>query len=261
MNRTDTTQTVSGAGRLEGKVALITGAASGFGAAIARRFAGEGARVLLADLNAEAGADLAATLGGRFARCDVSRGDEVRAAVALALSAFGRIDIVVNNAGTTFPAKPAHDLTEAELDTLYNVNVKSLYHMHCHAAPSMVAQRSGVFVNVASVTGVRPGRGLTWYGGTKAAMIGISKGLAAELAPHGVRVCVVNPMLGDTPLLGRFMGTEDTPAAREKFIARVPLGRLARPADVANAVLFLASDEAEYVTGVALDVDGGRNNL
>lgn len=248
-------------GRLAGKVALVTGAASGFGAAIARRFADEGARVVLVDVNAAAGEDLAATLGGRFARCDVSNGADVQAAVALAVSAFGRLDIVVNNAGTTFPAGPASDLTEEQFDTLFRVNVKSLYHMHRHAAPVLVAQRGGVFVNVASVTGVRPGRGLTWYGGTKAAMIGISKGLAAELAPHRVRVCVLNPMLGETPLLGRFMGTEDTPEARERFISRVPLGRLARAADVANAALFLASDEAEYLTGIALDVDGGRNNL
>lgn len=245
--------------RFSGKAALITGGASGFGAAIAQRLRKEGANVMIADLDADKGPVVARDFGANFVRCDVAKGSDVEAAVAATMEAFGRLDIVVNNAGTTYAAKPSDQVTEAEFDLIHAVNVKSLFHMHQHAIPHLRASGHGVVINVSSITGVRPGPGLCWYGGTKAAMIGITKGLAQELAPAGIRVCAVNPMLGDTPLLPRFMGMPDTPENRQRFLSRIPLGRLADPSDVASAVLFLASGEASYLTGVALDVDGGRN--
>lgn len=245
--------------RFAGKVALVTGGASGFGAAIAQRLLKEGASVVIADRDADKGSIFARDFGARFVRCDVARGSDVAAAVSATVEAFGHLDIVVNNAGTTYAAKPSDQVTEVEFDLIQAVNVKSLFNMHQHATPHLRASGRGVVVNVSSITGVRPGLGLCWYGGTKAAMIGITKGLAQELAPAGIRVCAVNPMLGDTPLLSRFMGMPDTPENRQRFLSRIPLGRLAEPSDVASAVLFLASDEASYLTGVALDVDGGRN--
>lgn len=246
-------------GRLQDRVALVTGAASGFGAAIAERFAAEGARVLVSDLNAVQGEAVAARTGGRFAHCDVSDGASVQAAVDAAVGAFGRLDIVVNNAGVTHANKPALEVTEEEFDRVYRVNVKSLWHMSRAAVPVMRGQGGGVFVNVASTTGVRPGPGLCWYSGSKGAVITTSKGLALELAKDRIRVCVVNPMIGETPMLGQFMGVPDTPANRERFLARIPLGRFTLPADVASAALYLASDDAAYLTGICLDVDGGRN--
>jgi NAD(P)-dependent dehydrogenase (short-subunit alcohol dehydrogenase family) len=245
--------------RLHNKVALVTGAASGFGASIAERFAQEGAQVLIADLNAEQAAAVADRIGARALRCDVSKATDVASTVAMALQAFGRLDIVVNNAGTTHPNKPAGDVTEAEFDRLYSVNVKSLFHMNQHATPVFRAQGGGVFVNVASTTGVRPGPGLCWYSASKGAVINASKGLALELAKDNIRVCVINPMIGETPLLEQFMGMPDTPENRQRFLSRIPLGRFTRPLDVANAAVYLASDEAAFLTGVCLDVDGGRN--
>lgn len=246
-------------GRLAGKTALVTGGASGFGAAIARRFREEGADLVVIDLNEELGRAIAKDLNAIFVRCDVSQGEDIRRAVDNAKQARGALDVVVNNAGITFAAKPADQVTEEEFDRLFAVNVKSLYHMHRHAVPAMRSGCGAAFVNVASVTGVRPGRGLCWYGATKSAVIGVTKALAQELAPMGIRVNVINPMLGETPLLPSFMGGEDTPEIRQRFLSRVPLGRLALPSDVASAALYLASDEAAYLTGVALDVDGGRN--
>ena len=245
--------------RLHNKVALVTGAASGFGASIAERFAQEGAQVLIADLNAEQAAAVADRIGARALRCDVSLAADVASTVAMALQAFGRLDIVVNNAGTTHPNKPAGEVTEAEFDRLYRVNVKSLFHMNQHATPVFRAQGGGVFVNVASTTGVRPGPGLCWYSASKGAVINASKGLALELAKDNIRVCVINPMIGETPLLEQFMGMPDTPENRQRFLSRIPLGRFTRPLDVANAAVYLASDEAAFLTGVCLDVDGGRN--
>jgi NAD(P)-dependent dehydrogenase (short-subunit alcohol dehydrogenase family) len=251
--------------RLQGRSAIVTGAASGFGAAIAERFASEGARVMVADLNAEAGQAVAARIGGRFTRCDVASGADVQALVQHTVQAFGRLDIVVNNAGVTHANQPAIEVAEDEFDRLYRVNVKSLFHMHRAAVPAMRASPDlegtgkGVFVNVASTTGVRPGPGLCWYSGSKGAVIATSKGLALELARERIRVCVVNPMIGETPMLHQFMGVPDTPANRERFLARIPLGRFTQPADVAAAAAYLASDDAAFITGVCLDVDGGRN--
>jgi NAD(P)-dependent dehydrogenase (short-subunit alcohol dehydrogenase family) len=248
--------------RLQGKSAIVTGAASGFGAAIAERFASEGAQVVVADLNEAQGQAVAARIGGRFVRCDVSRAEDVQALVHAVVAAHGRLDIVVNNAGVTHVNKPHLDVTEDEFDRLYRVNVKSLFHMNRVAVPAMRANpggSSGVFVNVASTTGVRPGPGLCWYSGSKGAVITTSKGLALELARENIRVCVVNPMIGETAMLEQFMGMPDTPENRQRFLARIPLGRFTQPADVAGAAVYLASDEAGFLTGVCLDVDGGRN--
>jgi NAD(P)-dependent dehydrogenase (short-subunit alcohol dehydrogenase family) len=248
--------------RLKDQSAIVTGAASGFGATIAERFAAEGARVVVADLNEAQGQAVAQRIGGVFARCDVSRAEDVQALVQAAVQAFGRLDIVVNNAGVTHVNKPHLDVTEDEFDRLYRVNVKSLFHMNRAAVPAMRANpggSSGVFVNVASTTGVRPGPGLCWYSGSKGAVITTSKGLALELARENIRVCVVNPMIGETAMLEQFMGMPDTPENRQRFLARIPLGRFTQPADVAGAAVYLASDEAGFLTGVCLDVDGGRN--
>ena len=248
--------------RLKDQSAIVTGAASGFGAAIAECFAAEGARVVVADLNEAQGQEVAQRIGGVFARCDVSRADDVQALVQIAVRTNGRLDIVVNNAGVTHVNKPHLDVTEDEFDRLYRVNVKGLFHMNRAAVPAMRANpggSSGVFVNVASTTGVRPGPGLCWYSGSKGAVITTSKGLALELARENIRVCVVNPMIGETAMLEQFMGMPDTPENRQRFLARIPLGRFTQPADVAGAAVYLASDEAGFLTGVCLDVDGGRN--
>lgn len=245
--------------RLHNKVAVVTGAASGFGASIAERFAQEGARVVVVDLNLEKGQEVANRIGGLACRCDVSSSVDIEQLLQFTLAQFGRLDIVVNNAGTTHPNKPAGEVTEAEFDRLYQVNVKSLFHMNRLVTPIFRQQDGGVFVNVASTTGVRPGPGLCWYSASKGAVITASKGLALELAKDQIRVCVINPMIGETPLMEQFMGMPDTPENRQKFLARIPLGRFTRPLDVAHAAVYLASDEAAFLTGVCLDVDGGRN--
>lgn len=249
---------------LESKIAIVTGAASGFGAATARRMAEAGARVVVADLQAEGAERMAAELraaGAQAVSCavDVASQADFSCLVDQTLQAFGGLDILVNNAGTTHRNKPALQVTEDEFDRVYRVNVKSLFWAAHSVLPHFVRQGHGCIVNVASTTGVRPGPGLTWYSGSKAAMINLTKGLALEFARSGIRINAVNPMIGETAMLGDFMGMEDTPANRERFLQRIPLGRFTRPADVASAVTFLASDEASYLTGVCLDVDGGRN--
>ncbi len=249
---------------LDQKTAIVTGGASGFGAAIALRMALAGAKVMVADLNAagaEAIADKIRAAGGQAASVEANVADResFHNMVAATRQAFGSLDILVNNAGTTHRNKPALEVTEEEFDRVYKVNVKSLFWAAQAVLPVFAAQGSGCIVNVASTTGVRPGPGLTWYSGSKAAMINITKGLALEFARSGVRLNVVNPMIGETAMLGDFMGMQDTPSNRERFLMRIPLGRFTRPADVASAVTFLACDEASYLTGVCLDVDGGRN--
>jgi 3-oxoacyl-[acyl-carrier protein] reductase len=246
--------------RLQGKVAIVTGAASGFGAEIARMYAREGAKVIVADINEEGAKGVAKDIGDSAValRCDVTKRADLDAAVALAQSRFGKLDIVVNNAGTTHVNQPLLNVDEATFDRVFAVNVKSIYHSVQASLPVFRKQGTGgVILNVGSTAGIRPRPGLTWYNGSKGAVNLMSKSLAVELAPDKVRVNVICPVAGDTPLLASFMG-EDTPEMRAKFIATIPLGRLSKPADIAKAALYLASDDAEFITGVEFPVDGGR---
>ncbi|MDJ0684336.1 MAG: glucose 1-dehydrogenase [Alphaproteobacteria bacterium] len=255
-------------GRLAGKTALITGAASGFGAEIARRYAQEGGNVVIADINAEAGAQVAAEIAAaqegraRSILCDVTKKEDLEAAAALAVEAFGRIDILVNNAGYTHWNKPVDQVSEDEYDQIMAVNVKAIFHGLSAVLPRFrdqpqVGPNRGVILTVASTAGVRPRPGLVWYNTSKAAAIGATRSLAIELGSENIRVAAINPVAGETPLLEKFMG-EDTPEKRAAFKATVPLGRFSQPADIAGAAVFLASDEAEFLTGVCLEVDGGR---
>jgi 3-oxoacyl-[acyl-carrier protein] reductase len=251
--------------RLEGKVAIVTGSGSGFGEGIARRFAEEGAKLVVNDIDERGGERVAAALdkahgqgSAIFARADVADNAAMGALVKRALDRFGRIDIMVSNAGTTHTNGPMLDVGEAEFDRLFAVNVKSLYLAARHVVPVMRRQgKGGAFITIASTAGLRPRGGLTWYCGSKGAAITVSKAMAQELAPEQIRVNALCPVAGDTPLLPRFMGG-DTPELRAKFLATIPLGRFTTPRDVANAALYLASDEGAFITGVALEVDGGR---
>jgi len=248
--------------RLAGKVAVVTGAASGFGEDIARRFAQDGAKVVVNDINVAGGERVAASIvadGGQAIFCagSVAVDADVAALVSRSSAAYGRIDVIVNNAGTTHRNQPMLDVSESEFDRIYAVNVKSLFLTARHAVPIMRKQGGGAFITIASTAGVRPRPGLTWYNGSKGAAIVTSRSMAAELAPDRIRVNVINPVAGETGLLAEFMGG-DTPELRAKFVATIPLGRLSRPSDVASAALFLASDEAAFITGACIEVDGGR---
>jgi 3-oxoacyl-[acyl-carrier protein] reductase len=248
--------------RLAQKIAIVTGAGSGFGRGIAQRFAAEGARVVVNDVDAGNGEhtvrDIAEAGGdARFLAGDVTRDADVKSLVEFALAQYGGLDIVVNNAGTTHRNQPMLDVGEAEFDRIYAVNVKSLYLTAKHAVPHMRAKRNGVFITIASTAGVRPRPGLTWYNGSKGAAIVTSRSMAAELAKDNIRVNVINPVAGETAMLEKFMGV-DTPERRAQFIASIPLGRLSQPADIATAAVFFASDEASFITGACLEVDGGR---
>jgi 3-oxoacyl-[acyl-carrier protein] reductase len=245
--------------RLEDKVAIVTGAASGFGKAIAETFAREGAKVVVADINGQGARDVAQGIGASAVHvaADVSKRTDVEAMVGAAVKSFGGLDIMVNNAGTTHRNQPMLDVTEAEFDRIFAVNVKSVYLAALACVPEMEKRGGGVIINTASTAGVRPRPGLTWYNASKGAVITMTKSMAAELAPKKIRVCAINPVAGDTPLLAEFMGA-DTPENRARFIATIPLCRLSLPADVANAALFLASPDSSMITGVALEVDGGR---
>lgn len=246
--------------RLNGKTALITGAASGFGLEIANRFAAEGAKVALADINgpgAEAAADRIGEAAIAF-ECDVSVASEVGDAVAAAIGSLGRLDIVVNNAGWSHRNQPLLDVDEDQFRRVYEINVFSIYHMTRSVVPHWrKSGTGGVMLNIGSTAGIRPRPGLTWYNSTKGAVHLMSKSLAAELAPDGVRVCAIAPVLGNTALRDTFLG-DSSPETIARFLATVPLGRLSEPRDVANTALFLASDEAGFLTGVVLEVDGGR---
>ncbi len=245
--------------RLKNKIAVVTGAASGFGEGIARRFADEGAHVLVADIDAERGAQVAQAIpNGMFHRVDVADGRQVQAMVQAVLAAFGGLDILVNNAGIAQRRGPLDDFSEEQFDRLYAVNVKSIYHGTLAALPVFRQRGGGVIINTASTAAGRPRPGLTWYNGSKGAVVSLTRSLAVELAPDRIRVNAINPVIGETGLTAEFMGG-DTPELRKTFVASVPLGRMSRPADIANAALYLASDEAEFITGVCLDVDGGRS--
>lgn len=247
--------------RLDGKVAIVTGAASGFGEGIARLFAKEGARVLLADLNRDGAARVAAEIGGAAHAIggDVAKGPDVQAMVDEALRRFGALDIVVNNAGTTHRNRPMLDVDEATFDRVFGVNVKSIYWMAQAAVPVFRRQgRGGAIVNISSTAGIRPRPGLVWYNATKGAVNTITQCMATELASDNIRVNAICPVIGATGLLTEFMGLPDTPENRAKFLATIPLGRMSTPLDIANATLWLAEDATSFVTGVLLPVDGGR---
>jgi 3-oxoacyl-[acyl-carrier protein] reductase len=248
--------------RLEGKVAIVTGAGSGFGEGIATLFANEGASVIVADINVDNGKRVASAItavGGKaaFMRADVSKDADTAAMVAIAVERFGGFDIVVNNAGTTHRNQPMIDVDEETFDRVFAVNVKSIYFAAKHAVPIFRQRGHGAFINIASTAGIRPRPGLCWYSGSKGAAISLTKAMAVELASDKIRVNAINPVMGETALLGDFLGS-DTPEKRAKVIATIPLGRLSRPADIANAALYLASDEASMVTGLCMEVDGGR---
>jgi 3-oxoacyl-[acyl-carrier protein] reductase len=248
--------------RLPGKITIVTGAASGFGKGIAERFAAEGARVVASDVDAANGERVVRGIvqaGGdaRFVQADVSRDADVKRMVEFAIAQYGGLDVVVNNAGTTHRNQPMLDVSEEQFDRIYAVNVKSLFLTARHAVPHMRAKRNGVFITIASTAGVRPRPGLTWYNGSKGAAIVTSRSMAAELAKDNIRVNVINPVAGETGMLAQFMG-EDTAEKRAQFVASIPLGRLSQPSDIATAAVFFASDEASFITGACMEVDGGR---
>ena len=245
--------------RLKDKTAILTGAGSGFGKGIAMRFAKEGARVGVIDINAEAAREVASQIGNSaFAmEADVSIDGDVSRMVQEALDRWGQLDILVNNAGTTHRNQPMTEVTEEEYERIFAVNVKSVYLSARHVVPVMKKQGFGVILNVASTAGVRPRPGLVWYNTSKGAMMTATKAMAIELAGEKIRVNAINPVAGETGMLHLFMG-EDTPEKRAQFISSIPLGRLSLPEDMANAALFLCSDEAEMITGLCMEVDGGR---
>ena len=248
---------------LKNLTAIVTGAGSGFGEGIARHFAALGAAVIVADLRPEGAervaADINATGGSAAAfTVDVTRDDQVAALAAFAVERFGRIDILINNAGTTHKNRPMLEVDEATFDRVYAVNVKSIYLTARHIVPVFRKQGGGAIVNVASTAGVRPRPGLTWYNGSKGAVITLTKSMAAELAPDHIRVNAINPVMGETGLLTEFLPGEDSAAVRAKIIATIPLGRLSLPHDMAKACAFLVSDDAAFITGVCMEVDGGR---
>ncbi len=244
--------------RLDGKTALVTGAGSGIGKAIAETYAREGARVTLADVNLDAAKAAARAIGNNAiaVRCDVTKKADFAAAVAETVSAFGALDILVNNAGTTHINKPMLQIGEDEFDRTFAVNVKGVF-LGCQAVvPVFRKAGGGIIINIGSTAGLRPRPGVSAYSATKGAVHTLTKALAAELAPDRIRVCAIAPVATETPLLPSFLGP--APGQREKFIASVPLGRLAQPQDVANAALYLASADAEFLTGNIVEVDGGR---
>lgn len=246
--------------RLKNKTALVTGGASGFGAEIAATFAREGAKVVIMDLNGDGAAKQARTIGNAAQAIagDVTSADDTGKAVDQAVAFGGKLDIVVNNAGWTHRNKPMMEVSEEEYVKLYDVNVRSIFHMTRKVVPLMRKQGGGVIINIGSTAGIRPRPGLTWYNSTKGAVNLLSRSMAVELASDKIRVNCVAPVIGATGLLESFMGVPDTPENRAKFVATIPLGRMSEPKDIANACLYLASDEAEFITGVILEVDGGR---
>lgn len=251
--------------KLKNKTAVVTGAGSGFGAGIARRFAEEGAFVIVADINEKNGLEVAQQIsssGGRaeFVFVDVSDGNSFENLILSTTKIFGCLDILVSNAGWAYSNKPSTEVSESDFDKLFNVNVKSIYFGAVYAVKAMKEQgKGGLLLNIASTAAARPRPNLTWYNATKGAAVVITKSLAVELASDNIRVCAINPVIGETGLLETFMGMPDTPENRKKFLATIPMGRFSKPEDVANAAVFLSSDESNFLTGVCLDVDGGRS--
>jgi len=249
--------------RLVGKTAIVTGAASGFGAGIAAKFVAEGAEVIIADINGPTAVAVAEAMQETADRpvyaCQVDVSDSASMATLAdyAAATIRHVDILVNNAGVTHLPAEMDVVSEDDFDRVLAVNAKSVYLSARHLVPAMKARKSGVILNIASTAGVSPRPRLTWYNASKGWMITATRSMAVELAPHGIRVNALNPVAGETPLLKSFMG-EDTPEVREKFLATIPLGRFSTPQDMGNAACFLCSDEASMVTGVALEVDGGR---
>jgi 3-oxoacyl-[acyl-carrier protein] reductase len=245
--------------RLKNKVAIVTGGGSGFGAGIVHKFVAEGAQVIVADVNLQAALDVAATAGAaaRAFRVDVANATDVRLMMEAAELHFGRLDILVNNAGVGHLPQPLESLPEDEFDRITAVNMKAIYLAMREVVPRFKAQKSGVVLNMASTAGVSPRPRLAWYNASKGWVITATRASAVELAPFGIRVNALNPVAGETPLLKTFMG-EDTPEMRAKFLSTIPLGRFSTPEDLGNAACFLCSDEASMITGVCLEVDGGR---
>ena len=243
--------------RLQDKVAVVTGGASGFGAGIVRKFAEEGARVVVADLNVNGAHEIAAEVKGLGIQVDVADGASVAAMVDATLGAYGRLYILVNNAGITHYPALLEEVTEQDFDKVFAVNCKSVFLTAQSIVPVMKKQGQGAILNVASTAGVSPRPRLNWYNASKGWMNTATKAMAVELAPRGIRVNAINPVAGETPLLKVFMG-EDTPEIRAKFLSTIPIGRFSTPSDMGNAACFLCSDEASMVTGVCMEVDGGR---
>lgn len=246
--------------RLKDKVAIVTGAASGFGRGIAEAFAAEGAKVVVADIDTRRAADVASTIGKAAvpATCDVTKKADVEAMVKAAVKAFGGLDILVNNAGVTHKNQSLMTVSEEDFDRIYAVNVKSLYLTTLAAVPEMEKRGGGSIINTASTAGLRPRPGLTWYNGSKGAVLTLTKSMAAELAPKNIRVNAINPVIGETGMIEQFMGLPDTPENRAKFVAGIPLGRFSKPSDIANAAVFFADPASHFITGAAVEVDGGR---
>jgi len=246
--------------QLKNKIAIVTGSGGGFGEGIAQAYVHEGARVIVADINGDAAKRVACALGANASAftCDVTRADQVQALVAHCVSTFGIPDIVVNNAGTTHKNRPMLEVDEAMFDKVFAVNVKSIFHMAHAVVPLMRQNKHGVILNIGSVAGIRPRPGLSWYNASKGAVNLLSKSMAVELGPENIRVNAICPVMGVTGLFEDFMGLPDTPTNRAKFLGTIPLGRFAQASDVAAAAVFLASDAAEFFTGLEMPVDGGR---
>ena len=245
--------------KLDGKSAIVTGGASGFGAGIVRRFVDEGATVFIADINGDAAARLASELGdsARPLEVDITSSSDVEAMVKSVTDNAGSIDILVNNAGVGQIPEPMEELTEEWFDQIYEVNIKAIYRTAKELVPLMKAAGTGAILNMASTAGVSPRPNLTWYNASKGWVITATRSMAVELAASGVRVNALNPVAGETPMLKTFMG-EDTPEVRAKFLASIPIGRFSTPEDMGAAACFLCSDDASMITGVTLEVDGGR---
>lgn len=243
--------------RLSNKVAIVTGGGSGFGEGIVAKFAAEGARVLIADRDEANAHRVAQATGAQWIRCDVTHAEDVKAMIDAAHERFGGLDILVNNAGIGHLPQPLESLPEDEFDRILAVNVKAIYLAAREAVPRFKANGRGVILNIASTAGVSPRPRLAWYNASKGWVITATRAMAVELAPFGIRVNALNPVAGETPLLKTFMG-EDTPEMRAKFLSTIPIGRFSTPEDLGNAACFLCSDEASMITGVAMEVDGGR---